>query len=117
MEPINNTSNGFSIVEEVVSEIDFSFNNLSLNDSSEQTVVNKINDRNIRNVVQQEHTKSEVFDLSLEDNDIMGEYTVLDNNFEIDKSTYCTNMYDTKSSKYRFGRHNVRDFNFHENLN
>ena len=78
--------------------IDFSsdINNLSLNESSEQTVVKKINDRNIRNVVQQEHTKSEVFDLSLDDNDIMGEYTVLDNNFEIDKSTFCTNMYDTK---------------------
>jgi hypothetical protein len=73
-----------------------SFNNLSLNESSEQTVVNKINDRNSHNVVEQEHTKSEVFDLSLEDNDVMGEYTVLDNDFDIDKSTFCTNMYDTK---------------------
>ena len=72
------------------------FNNLSLNESSEQTVVNKINDRNSHDVVQQEHTKSEVFDLSLKDNDVMGEYTVLDNDFDIDKSTFCTNMYDTK---------------------
>ena len=96
IEKVENFSGGGSRIDDADTYMDTLGNIDSFSDISMSIVVDKIYDRMSHTVFDQEHIRCQVFDLSIAGNDVMGEYTALDNNFEIDKRTFCTSLYETK---------------------
>ena len=97
---IDNLRNGPRRLDRASNDIDEILTDENIDDSQVTSVLGKIEDRINNEPTPATHLTTQVIDVALSDNDVMGQYTKLvnidddENKFNIEKSTIAENLYD-----------------------
>jgi hypothetical protein len=97
---IDNLRNGPTRLDRASNDIDEILTDENIDDSQVTSVLGKIEDRINNEPTPASHLTTQVIDVGLSDNDVMGQYTKLvnidddENKFNIEKSTIAENLYD-----------------------